>query len=42
MPKMPVQWAEPREAQKSRLKPWLLLALTAAVLVFCALLVFRP
>jgi hypothetical protein len=41
MAKMPFQWAEPREAPKGRLKPWLLLALTIAVLAFCAVLVLR-
>jgi hypothetical protein len=41
MSKMPVQWAERPEPPKSRLKPWLLMALTIAVLVFCAVLVSR-
>ena len=41
MPKMPVNWAEPPDAEKGRLKPFLLLALTVAVLVFCAVLWLR-
>jgi len=41
MPKMPVSWADEPDAGAGRLKPFLLLALTAAVLTFCGLLVFR-
>jgi hypothetical protein len=35
------RWADPPEEQKGRLKPYLLLALTGAVLVFCAIIMFR-
>ena len=41
MPQMPVRWATPEEAPKSRLKPYLLLALTTAILTFCATLLVR-
>jgi hypothetical protein len=41
MAKMPIQWVEPPDKQKGRMKPYLLLALTAVVLMFCAILGWR-
>jgi len=40
MTKMPIRWAEP-EPRKNSLKPWLLAALTLAVLAFCSVLFVR-
>ena len=41
MPKMPAPWAEPPETEKSRFKPWLLVALPLVVLAFCTVLLTR-
>jgi hypothetical protein len=41
MPKMPFTWAIEPQAKKAPLKPWLLLALTLAVLAFCTTLLVR-
>jgi hypothetical protein len=41
MPKMPIQWISEPEPKKNRLKPYLLLVLTVAVLGFCATLWLR-
>ena len=35
MTKMPFRWVEPPAQPRGKFKPYLLLALTAAVLVFC-------
>jgi hypothetical protein len=36
---MPISYAQEPERPKGKLKPYLLLALTVAVLVFCAVIV---
>ncbi len=41
MPRMPINWVSEEEAKRGRLKPYLLLALSVAVLAFCATLIFR-
>jgi len=41
MARMPINWVQEPEPKKNRLKPYLLLALTVAVLAFCASLVVR-
>jgi hypothetical protein len=41
MAKMPIRWVEAPEKNKGRMKPYLLLALTAAVLIFCTILGWR-
>ncbi|HEY3800163.1 MAG TPA: hypothetical protein VGL58_17590 [Caulobacteraceae bacterium] len=41
MARMPVKFAEEPEAPRRRLKPYLLLALTVAILAFCATLFWR-
>jgi len=38
---MPIQWAIEPEPKRRSLKPWLLLALTLAVLAFCSTLLVR-
>ena len=38
MREMPIRWAAEPEAPRGRLKPYLLLALTTAVLAFCGTL----
>lgn len=40
MPQMPIKWESDEEAKPS-LKPYLLLALTVAVLAFCTTLLVR-
>jgi hypothetical protein len=41
MPQMPIRWDDDGGAKKSSLKPYLLLALTVAVLAFCTTLLVR-
>jgi hypothetical protein len=41
MSRMPFTWAPEPEGKKRGLKPWLLVALTLAVLAFCTTLLVR-
>ena len=41
MARMPINWVEDPAPRRGRLKPYLLLALTVAVLLFCAVLVMH-
>ena len=41
MPQMPIRWEDNEGAKRPSLKPYLLLALTVAVLAFCTTLLVR-
>ena len=41
MPQMPIKWESDEAAKRASLKPYLLLALTVAVLAFCTTLLVR-
>ena len=41
MPQMPIRWDEHADAKRPPLKPYLLLALSVAVLAFCTTLLVR-